>query len=342
MRDPSLPLRRTNRASRAAAIPSFALYGEAPAPEREILHIEEVQSRSRLYRWEIQPHVHKGLYQTLWLKRGRAETALDEWRGEVEGPAAVVAPPGVVHGFRFAPETDGLVLTFSARFLVEGEAQASAAFRALFLAPGVLRLTDDDPAAGRIDGLLRQLAAEFASPDAAASPDSPLACARRSLAPGGATRAGGPGGGRARPPPSRALRPLSLLVESHVLERWPLERYARALGLSTQRLNRLAHAESGRSALEIVHERLTREACRRLYWVAAPAEKLAAELGFDDPAYFNRFFKRRTGLTPRAWREAAARRAVTSLCASRAVGVRAKGLFLLMRRLLTLVSFNDT
>ena len=94
-----------------------------------------------------------------------------------------------------------------------------------------------------------------------------------------------------------------LLVEEHVLERWPLERYRRALGLSTRRLNRLARPESGRSALEIVHERLTREACRRLYYIAAPAETLARELGFEDPAYFNRFFKRRTGLTPHRWRE---------------------------------------
>src|SRR5271165_4810993 len=97
-------------------------------------------------------------------------SCLDEWRGAVEGPAAVVAPPGVVHGFRFTPETDGLVLTFSARFLVEGEAQSSRAFRALFLAPGDLPLAEDDPAGQRIDGLLRQLAAEFAAPDAAASP----------------------------------------------------------------------------------------------------------------------------------------------------------------------------
>ena len=59
----------------------------------------------------------------------------------------------------------------------------------------------------------------------------------------------------------------------------------------------------GRSALDIVHERLTREACRRLHYIAAPAETLARELGFDDPAYFNRFFKRRTGLTPHRWRE---------------------------------------
>ena len=295
------PRSRARRAS-AALIPSFALYGEAPAPGRELLHIEEVQSRSRLYQWEIKPHVHRGLYQTVWLMRGGASVVLDEQRAEVEGPAAVIVPPGVVHGFRFRPETDGHVLTLSARFLVEGEAEASAAFRALFPAPAVLTLSADDPAAARIDGLLRTLAAEFGAPQAEGSP-APLWLARaavwRLAEARDRDRTGGEGGRRHQALFSRFL----LLVEAHALERWPIERYARALGLSTQRLNRLARAESGRSALEIVHERLTREACRRLYWVAAPAEKIAAELGFDDPAYFNRFFKRRTGLTPRAWRE---------------------------------------
>ena len=302
MLEPS-PSRRRRRPERAAAIPSFALYGEAPAPEREILHIEEVQSRSRLYQWEIQPHVHQRLYQTLWLMRGRAETVLDELGAQVEGPAAVVVPPGVVHGFRFAPETDGLVLTFSARFLVEGEAQSSGAFRALFSAPGVVRLARDDPAAERIDGLMRQLAAEFAFPDTSASPT--LLWLARAIVwrLGEARMREGHAQGETAHRHHALYARFLLLVESHVFERWPLDRYARALGLSTQRLNRLAHAESGRSALKIVHERLTREACRRLYWIAAPAEKLAAELGFEDPAYFNRFFKRRMGLTPRAWRE---------------------------------------
>ncbi len=294
-----------NRAARRTrpAIPSFALYGEAPAPEREILHIEAIEQRSRLYRWEIQPHLHHGLYQALWLGSGRAETVIDEARAEVEGPAAVVVPPGVVHGFRFASETDGFVLTFSPRFLVEGEAQASDAFRALFLAPGVLRLAADDPAAGRIAGLLRQLAAEFAAPDAAASPTL-LWLARAAVWRLAQARAQDGLSPDEREHRHHALFARFLaLVEQHMFDRWPLDRYARVLGLSTQRLNRLARAERGRPALEIVHERLTREACRRLYWIAAPAETLAAELGFEDPAYFNRFFKRRTGLTPRAWRE---------------------------------------
>ena len=92
-------------------------------------------------------------------------------------------------------------------------------------------------------------------------------------------------------------------MEEHFLERWPLAAYAKRLGLSSARLNRLTRSASGRSALDLVHERLTREACRRLIYIAAPAEKLAAELGFEDPAYFSRFFKKRTGMTPHRWRQ---------------------------------------
>ena len=69
------------------------------------------------------PTCTTGLYQVLWLRcRRRCELALDESRDVGQGPAAIVIPPGVVHAFRFAPDTDGRVLTFDARALVEGDA----------------------------------------------------------------------------------------------------------------------------------------------------------------------------------------------------------------------------
>jgi len=289
----------------AVAIPSFALYGETATPGQEMLHIEEVQSRSRLYHWEIEPHMHHGLYQVLWVQQGAAEVVLDEWREAVQGPAAIVVPPGVVHGFRFAPGTDGLVLTLSARFLVEGEFQSvGEAFRALFSGPGVLHFALADAAAERLNALFRELAAEFMQPG---TTESPVAgwLARSVVWRLAQARAQGQQAEGERAHRHQALfTRFLLLVEQHFLEHWPLERYASRLGLSTQRLNRLARAESGRSALELVHERLTREACRRLVYIAAPAARLAAELGFDDPAYFSRFFKRRTGLSPQRYRQA--------------------------------------
>lgn len=287
---------------RTLPVPTFALYGEpARSPGEELLHVEEVQSRSRPHRWEIDSHVHQGLYQIVWVTRGSAALLLDERRDEVTGPAAVVVPPGVVHGFRFAPETEGFVLTLSPRFLLEGEFQATGeSFRQLFSAAGVLRIADE-ALAQRLHNLFRTLADEFAAPDA---PGSPVAqwLARAIVSRLAQARAQAPREDEHVWRNQALYARFMLLIEAHYLEHWNLERYASRLGVSTTRLNRLVRAESGRSALEVIHERLTREACRRLAYVAAPAATLATDLGFDDPAYFNRFFKRRTGMTPRRWR----------------------------------------
>jgi len=292
------------RARSGAAIPTFALYGEAATPGQEVLHIEEVQSRSSLYQWEIEPHVHQGLYQVLWVRTGAAEVLQDERRETVLGPAAIVVPPGVVHGFRFAPDTDGLVLTLSARFLVEGEFQSvGEAFRALFSAPGVLRFAAGEALAARLDALFGELAAEFAQPGAA---DAPVAgwLARAVVWRLAQARAQNQQTAGERAHRHQALfTRFTVLVEQHFLAHWPVARYAALLGLSVPRLNRVVQAEAGRNALELLHERLTREACRRLVYIAAPVANLASELGFEDPAYFCRFFKRRMGVSPHRFRQ---------------------------------------
>jgi AraC family transcriptional activator of pobA len=94
------------------------------------------------------------------------------------------------------------------------------------------------------------------------------------------------------------------LVEAHYAERWPASRYAQALAITQSRLDRTCRAASGRSAFEIVQDRVLLEARRKLVHVAAPVSALAYELGFEDPAYFCRFFKRRVGSTPTQWRRA--------------------------------------
>jgi AraC family transcriptional activator of pobA len=287
-----------------SGVPRFDLYGEASGSAPELLHIEEVQARSSQYQWEIAPHQHQGLYQVLWVRAGSVTAMLDEQRNTLPGPVAIVVPPSVVHGFQFAPGTDGWVLTLSSRFLSEGDFQtAGAAFEALFAAPRVLDMRDDAPGAQRLDALMRELAAEFALSGTPPPPPTTAWLARAllwRLAQVQGAQAPGEAGHRRQALFTRFLA----LVEAHHLEHWTVAQYAQRLGLSTARLNRLVRAASNRSAQELVHERLTREACRRLLYVAAPAASLALELGFEDPAYFSRFFRRQTGLSPQKWREA--------------------------------------
>ena len=287
-------------------VPSFALYGEAAGPAADLLHIEEIASRSRLYRWEIAAHVHEGLFQVVWLRAGSVEVTMDDLVDGSAAPAAIVVPPGAVHAFRFAPDSQGWVLTLSLRSLMDAATntdgvQVAESFSALFEAPAVLRFDHAVAHGERIAALLRELAAEFAEPAAAAAPV--VGWLARSVVWRLAqvrvlqqrTRSG-------LPRQEALFTRFVELVERHHLEHWPVTRYAQQLGLSAERLNRIVRASAQRSALEHIHERLLREACRRLIYIAAPVSTLAFELGFEDPAYFCRFFKRHLGVSPSRYR----------------------------------------
>ncbi len=305
-------LPRGRRPLRARAqIPRFTLYGEAGGGEAvELLHIESIERRSRLYHGEIDAHVHAHHHQLLWLRHGQAEVHLDESRSQRAGPALVAIPPGVVHAFRFEPACDGHVLTLAGRALVEGNpALGPDALQALFGQARALSLDADDEATQRLDDLFAQLQREALAPGLDGGGPVPLWLARAVLWRAAqavarqARSAGQSGSGGVR---QAALHTRFLaLVEAHYLEHWPVHRYARQLGTSTDRLNRVTRAHAGRSALDLIHDRLQREACRRLTYLVAPVSRLAFELGFDDPAYFCRFFKRRLGLSPSAYRDAA-------------------------------------
>lgn len=296
-----MPRSATRGRRGVAAIPAFALYGDAGPGEVDVLHVESLQSRSRLYRWEIDAHVHQGLSQVLWLDAGAATVELDGRRQPCDGPAAILIPPGVVHAFRFAPESVGHVLTLSARALVEGETLATAQALGLSLeAATILHFSIDE--GRRLGSLFSQLADEFLALGAQGSPV--LVWLARALV----WRLGQAHVRQVRAEGVVAKGQQALftrfltLIESHYTEHWPVSRYASRLGLSTERLNRLVRSEAGRSALDLVHERVAREACRRLMYVAAPISRVAFELGFEDPAYFCRFFKRRVGASPREFR----------------------------------------
>ncbi|WP_225725817.1 MULTISPECIES: helix-turn-helix domain-containing protein [unclassified Nocardia] len=91
-------------------------------------------------------------------------------------------------------------------------------------------------------------------------------------------------------------------VEAHFRVRHKVVEYAARLGYSTRTLNRLARENTGLTAKQLIDERIVLEAKRLLAHGDDPVARIAAHLGFDDPANFSKYFQQRTGTTPAAFR----------------------------------------
>jgi AraC family transcriptional activator of pobA len=87
-------------------------------------------------------------------------------------------------------------------------------------------------------------------------------------------------------------------VEDNLTDHPTVQNMAEKLSLNTNGLYNLVKGYSGLSPKEFITNRLILEAKRRLYYAESPSIKeLAYDLGFNDPEYFSRLFKKETGQT---------------------------------------------
>jgi AraC family transcriptional activator of pobA len=291
------------RAADRGGVPAFALFGEESAvDDLEFVHIEDIADRSRRYQWEIASHTHRGLLQIIVVLSGGARADLDDLRIDVAPPAAIVVPPSVIHAFRFRADTRGKVLTVAER-LMDGAGVAEAGLlEPLRRGPVVVALREGQGAAReRVPAMLHEIAAEFAHP----------AAGRRSMLEWlvgallvllGREAAAGVGPGLGTTAPAAAFAHFRELVESHFVLHRPVAWFAARVGVTETTLNRLCRRQAGRTAFDLVQQRLLLEARRKLVYTAMPVSQLAYALGFSDPAYFCRFFSRRTGMAPTTFR----------------------------------------
>jgi AraC family transcriptional activator of pobA len=103
-------------------------------------------------------------------------------------------------------------------------------------------------------------------------------------------------------PPSAVVERFLRLVDRDHARRHRVADYARELGVSPGHLNALCRKRRRTSASALVRERLTLEAKRLLVHSDLTAAEIAFRLGFEDPAYFARYFRREAGSPPTTFR----------------------------------------
>lgn len=88
------------------------------------------------------------------------------------------------------------------------------------------------------------------------------------------------------------------LIERHHASRHRVADYAGLLHLTPGHLSALCRRHLGCPAGQVIHDRIALEARRLLRHTDLPAASVGYRLGFADPAYFSRFLRRETGLSP--------------------------------------------
>jgi AraC-like DNA-binding protein len=93
------------------------------------------------------------------------------------------------------------------------------------------------------------------------------------------------------------------LLESNLSNVKNPSQYAALLNLSTYQLNNTTKTLLGKSASELINDRVILEAKRYLLATSNQIIQIAGHLGYEDASYFVRFFKKHTGLSPEAFRK---------------------------------------
>ena len=295
------------------AIPHVALYGDEALPaDVDLVHFERIPVRSSQYGWEIEPHVHDAMLQILFVEAGGGgEAVIDGHAWPIEPPCLVLVPAHAVHGFRYASDTDGPVITAAQRPLEHLLDALAPRLKREALQPAVLHVDPKGRHAEAIAALFEAIARETRSTGLAtgALGMSLLAAVVLQIARVREATVGSEG--QARDLRSRGAQQVERfrgLLDTHFRERWAVDRYARQIGVTAGQLGRLCRDQLGASPLEAINARVLHEAQRSLVYSTLSIKQVAAELGFDDEAYFGRFFRKHRGCTPTEFRERGRRR----------------------------------
>lgn len=271
------------------------------------IHYDVLRNLAAHFGRQMPVHRHAQSVQIHYIENGPVAFHIEDRLYEVDGPCLFLTPAAVPHSFQVAPEASGHVLTLSQSLvwqlmrrtqdtdlehaLTEGLCLYSAGiaedkhpiWRFITELIGNIREEWQREAPAKhfvLDSLVGLLLAQIARLHEADAFSVDTNNADLHL-----------------------FNAFNRLVEAHYKDHWQIPQYTEALAVSESRLNQVCKQISHTSPKHLVRERLFKEAKRLLAFTNQSANEIAYALGFNDPAYFSRAFKKLTGLTPLAFRE---------------------------------------
>ncbi|MBB1252770.1 AraC family transcriptional regulator [Streptomyces sp. OF3] len=254
------------------------------------------------------PHRHS-FHEVVYVAEGSGRHVVDSVCRPLRPPQLCVIWPGQVHHWELSGQLSGWVVLFNPDFLLT-HPEDEELLRSLSAQP-LLPLSDEQ--ARGLTALLREMREEHEG--GANGHRSVLESLLHVLLVRAARSVAAPAGGAPEAPDGTGRPPVedrARELARDFLGRLALPdgvglsvgEHAARLGVSGGYLTESVKRATGRTPSQLLREARVREAKRLLVATELSVRRVAGRVGYPDPAYFCRFFRRETGISPGAFRRA--------------------------------------
>lgn len=250
-------------------------------------------------------HLH-GFYEIIWFQEGSGVHYVDFSAYPVCPGAVFFISPGQIHSFDGRHDQKGVVLKICAELLNDADSDES-----VYLRYNVFNAFDhlpyckvaQDGQQGLMD-IVEQMRCELQQEGSLGHKDYLRALVRMFII--RVQRSNMASGTQLLDPlrPShKAFLEFRQLLEQHYASVHTVKEYATMLHITPKTLTQYVTECSAHTPLEIINNRVALEAKRLLRYSVLSIKEIAFRLGFEDPSYFVKFFKRLAGQSPADYRE---------------------------------------
>jgi AraC-like DNA-binding protein/mannose-6-phosphate isomerase-like protein (cupin superfamily) len=253
------------------------------------------------------PHRHD-FYTIYWIKKGQLINTIDTVTHAVKKNTLFFLAPGQVHKMEFSEKIEGYMIAFQDAFMCLKDQAAtlmginsSLFFNNQFSSVITLNAEQEKDFEMVVHMMMKEVNEQAADYETAFHGLLRYFLVLASRIKGSSMLAA---------PEQHASHNSSLflqfknLIEEKYTTLKNVSDYASILHIKPVLLNEISKQLSGITAGEHIRNRVILEAQRYLYNTDLSAKEIAYKLGFDDPHYFSRFFKKYTNQTPSEFKDA--------------------------------------
>jgi len=247
------------------------------------------------------PHKHS-FYHLVYFSKGSGSHSIDFVHFPVEAGQIYFMIPGQVHGWDFKEQPDGYIVNFSEQYIQALIADPRYLDQFSFFSgianEQVITIPDKDRA--QVAQILATVVREGNSKQALKDDYARAALVQLFIQ---VSRYTNEANAKHQSNYNAVLlRNFQKLIEQHYKEKKLTKDYAAMLYVTPNHLNALSKDVTGRSAGELIRDRILLEAKRLLVNAKMTISEIALELDFADNSYFSKFFKKYEGVTPEVFR----------------------------------------